>query len=185
MPSKNFDYSEYVGVGHNKPTDVPEITKLAEKQHAAQIKVDKIEAELKTANEELKELCEKLLPDAMDRAGLTTYGTTTGISVEVQEKIRASLAVENRPKGFAWLEENGFGGIIKSNVVVAFKRDELEEATELVDRIRSEEQRPANLDRKVEPATLTAFVKEQLEQGKELPLDIFGVFRQRIAKVEI
>jgi hypothetical protein len=32
--------------------------------------------------------------------------------------------------------------------------------------------------------TLDAFVRQQLENGDELPLELFGVFRQRFAKVK-
>lgn len=182
--SEVYDYSAFVGVGHNSGNELSEIAQLAESQHAAQVKVEKLETELEIAQKELRNISEKLLPDKMEALGLSDYSTTTGIHVVISEKIRASLAVENRPKGFAWLEENGFGGMIKTTVVSAFGRQQLEKASALADKLR-EEGYLTNMERKVEPATLTAFVKEQLTQGKELPLDVFGVFRQRIAKVEV
>lgn len=184
MTDAKYDYSAFVGVGHNSENELTELSKLAEAQHAAEVKVDRIEADLKIAQEELRVIAEKKIPEKMEALGLSTYSTNTGIHVKIAEKIRASLAVENRPKGYAWLEENGFGGMIKSQAVIAFKRDQLEEANEFVDALRKAG-KLANLERKVEPATLTAFVKEQLSQGKELPLEVFGVFRQRIAKVEV
>lgn len=176
------DYSAYIG--HNQFKDLPEIIQLAEAQHEAQKKVDRLESDLKTAKEELRHISEKRLPEVMDNLGLTTYSTKSGISVEVVEKIRASLPVENRSKAYAWLEDNNFGGMIKSSVIVSFKRDQLEEANKLVKELVSAH-RPASLERKVEAPTLTAFVKEQLSQGKDIPLDIFGVFRQRESVVEI
>lgn len=179
-----YDYSEYADVGHNHPDDLHELTKLAEAQRAAEASVEKLEEELKSAKEVLKNIAEKQLPQKMEEVGLTTFETSSGISVEISEKIRASLAPENRPKAYAWLEENGFGGMIKSNVVVNFGRNEITEAATLVEQLRLSN-RLANLERKVEPMTLTAFVSEQLTQGKDIPLDIFGVFRQRIAKIEV
>ncbi len=183
MSTSDYDYSAYAGTGHNSK-DFPEITKLAEAQHAAQVKVENLGNLLHEAKEELRDIAERKLPAKMDELGLSEYKTTSGVFVQVKEKIRASLAVENRPKGFAWLEENGFGGMIKSSVVVGFKRDQLPEANELVDSLRSEG-KLANLERKVEPATLTAFVKEQLMLGKDIPLEVFGVFRQRESIVEL
>ncbi len=180
-----FDYTDYVGVGHNSaPDDLLEITKLAEAQFEAQKKVDKLTEELKDATTALRNIAEKQLPEAMDALGVTIFTTTSGIAVKVSEKIRASLAPEHRPAGFAWLEENGYGAIIKSEVVVAFSRNEIEDAKQLVDALRVS-RRLANLERKVEPSTLTAFIKEQLAQGKDIPLNIFGVYRQRVAKVEV
>lgn len=178
------DYAEYARSGHNHQNNLLEISSLAQEQVEAEKQVEKLEAALKNAKEVLREISEKKIPEEMDRLGISTYSTPTGISVKVEEKIRASLAVENRQKGFVWLEENGYGGMIKSSVVVAFKRDELEYAEKLVEALREDEYL-VNLERKVEPMTLTAFIKEQLAQGKDIPLDIFGVFRQRVAKVEV
>lgn len=184
MADAKYDYSDYVGIGHNSENELSEVSLLAQAQHEAQIKVDRLEVELKEATEELRVIAEKKLPEKMELLGLSTFSTNTGLSIKVSEKIRASLAVENRPKGFAWLEEKGFGGMIKSQVVVAYKRDQLDVANKFVDELRSQG-KLANLERKVEPATLTAFIKEQLTKGEEVPLEIFGVFRQRIAKVEV
>lgn len=185
MITPNYDYSNFVGaIGHNSENELSEVSQLATQQFELEKKVERIENELEQAKKELAEVAEKKLPEKMELLGLSNFSTSGGIHVKISEKIRASLGVENRPKGHAWLEANGFGGMIKSSVVVAFKRDQLETANLLVDRLRTEGLL-TNLERKVEPATLTAFAKEQLSKGNELPLDIFGVFRQRIAKVEV
>lgn len=181
---KDYDYSAFVGVGHNSENELSEVAQLAEAQYAAECKVEEIESALDKAKEELRVIAEKKLPEKMELLGLTTFSTSNGVHVKISEKIRASLAVENRPKGFDWLEKNGFGGMIKSQVIIPYKRDQLEEANEFVDGLRKGG-KLANLERKVEPATLTAFVKEQLTKGEDLPLEVFGVFRQRIAKVEV
>lgn len=184
MTNDDFDYSAYVGLGHNSGENaLSELSQLAEDQHKAEIKVTRLEAELKIAQEELRQVAERALPEKMEELGLSEYKTTGGLTVEVSEKIRASLTVDNRQKGHYWLEKNKFGGLIKTNVVVSFSRGQLYEAQEFVARLRIEG-KLANLERKVEPSTLTAFVKEQLTQGKEIPLDVFGVFRQRVAKVK-
>lgn len=184
MSNPAEDYSAYASAGHNSNQDFPEITKLAEAQHHAELTVDGLEAQLKVAKETLRLIAEQKLPELMDSLGIATYSTKTGISVEIKENIRASLNVENRPRGYEWLEKNGFGGLIKSKVVVDFKRDEIDKANEFVEKLR-EENRIAALERKVEPMTLTAFIKEQLVGGKDVPLDIFGVYRQRVAKIEV
>lgn len=183
MTKKGEDYSAYMNLGHNSQADIPEITKLAEAQFAAQERVSKLEEELTEAKENLRNYSEKLLPEAMDKMGIDSYGTKTGIRVEVKEKIRGGLAVENRPKGHQWLEDNGFGALIESEVIISFTRKQLDEAHKLVEQLR-DEKKPAILERNVHHARLDGFIREQLAQGKELPLDIFTVFRQRIAKVE-
>lgn len=176
------DYSAY-GIGHNQ-SDLPEITKLAEQTFAAQQLVEQLEAQLKTAKEDYRKLSEQRLPEAMDSVGLTEYKTTSGISIEVEEKVRGRLTVEKRPAGYAWLESNGFGALVKSEVVVAFGRTHLEEAQQLVDALRASG-KVANLEKNVHHSTLDAFIREQLEAGKDIPLDIFSVDRNRVAKINI
>ncbi len=188
MPKKKEpvdDYSAYVGMGHNNPPqDMSEITKLAERQWEAQKKFDQLEKDLEAAKNELERLSEVLVPDKMEELGLEEITTSSGIMVSVSEKVRGGLLKENRPKGFAWLEENGHGAIIKSEVVVSFGRKELQDANKLVEELRKDK-KLASLEREVHHSTLDAFIREQLEKGKKIPLDIFSVMRQRISQVKI
>lgn len=182
--SKDEDYSGYVNPGHNRPQSIEEVTKLAEKQVEAQDKVEFLTGQLSEAKEELRKIAEEFLPEKMEELGLNTFSTSDGKHrVEIVEKVRGSLPVENRPKGMLWLEANGFSGMIKSKVIVEFPRDQLPEANKLVEELRLQD-KTAVVERKIEPQTLDAFIREQLSQGKEIPLNIFGVYRQRIAKVE-
>lgn len=184
MTNETEDFSQYVNVGHNSKAEISELTKLAERQHASEQKVKVLEDGLELAKEELKEISEEILPAKMEEYCLTTYGTKSGISVEIIDKITATILVENRTKAYDWLENNGFGNLIKSDVVVAFNRKQITEAKELVKKLR-EEGKVANLERNVHYQTLQAFVRERLKDGKEVPADIFSVYRQSIAKVEI
>lgn len=184
MTNPQEDYSAYLNIGHNRPDELAEVTKLANDQHIAETKVANLSHQLEQAEKELAQIAEHKLPELMDELGLTNFTTSNGIKVNIKEKVRASIAVENRPKAYSWLEDNNYAGMIKSNVVINFGRDELEEANKVVEAFRSQ-QRVAALERKIEPSTLTAFIKEQLTQGKDIPLDIFGVYRQRISKIDI
>ncbi len=179
------DYSAYIGIGHNSsPDELLEVTKLAEEQHAIQDKIAILENGLKLAQIELKNVAENRLPEAMEKLGLSTFTTASGISVEVNEKIRCSLPTENRPKGIAWLEEQKLDPIIKSEVVVAFGRNQLEEAKTLLAQLRADN-KIANLERTVHHSTLDSVLRERLANGQDVPQDIFGVYRQRVAKVEV
>lgn len=181
--SSDDDYSAYVGIGHNQPPgDLDEIKKLAQDQLLAKKEVERLEKELKEAEEKYKDISERRLPGKMDHLGIPAVTLPDGTTVEVEEKVRGGLIVENRPKGHKWLEEQGHGAILKTEVSIAFPKKKLEEAKKLVERLR-EEELPANLERSVHANTLDAFIREQLELGKDIPLDIFSVMRQRIATV--
>lgn len=180
-----FDYSAFVGVGHNNPpNEMEEVRKLAELQLATQKEVENLEIALKNAQERFKDISERKLPEKMESLNISAHTYTDGMVVEVEEKVKGGLLVENRPKGHAWIEEKGHGGLLKTEVVIPYPRKKLEEAKKLVEELR-EKQLPANLERTVHHQTLDAFIREQLELGKEIPLDIFSVYRQKSATVTI
>ena len=72
-----------------------------------------------------------------------------------------------------WLEDQGHGGLIKRTVSVAFNRDQENEAVKLMDELSSEFS-GVSQDHKVESATIRAFIREQLEEGVDFPMDMFG-----------
>jgi hypothetical protein len=141
------------------------------------------EAALKQAQERHRDICERQIPELMDEMGLVEFKNRNGLHVKIERKIRASIPAALRPAAYAWLENNGFGGMLKRTVSVAFNREEQDAARLLVGELEGKFA-GVKEDCKVEPSTLSAFVREQLEQGSELPLELFGVFEQRIAKVK-
>jgi hypothetical protein len=177
------DYSAFMG-GHNSQAAIEEITLLAQRQLGLELKVEQVEEQLKAAKNELREISEKILPEKMDQLGLPEFRTKDGIFVKIKEEIKASVSVERRNPVNDWLDKNGFGGLIKSEVVTAFGRDEIEEAKKLVDKLKAEG-KISELERTVNFQTLQFFVREQLAKGADLPLDLFGVQRMRISKIKV
>lgn len=179
------DYSAYANIGHNSdPDKLLTITKLAEEQFAAQQNVDSLTNSLKIATEELRKIAEQKLPEAMEEAGVNKFTTTKGIHIEVKEKVRASLPKEQQVTGYDWMEKNGLGAAIESEVIVSFQRDEIDEAKEFV-RFLRDQNRIANFERSVHHSRLNSILCERLANGEDVPLEIFSVYRQRVAKVEI
>lgn len=181
--NNEYDYSAFIGHNSQGQGDIAELNKLVELQHQAEIKVETLEAELKTAKEDLRQIAEKKLPEKMEELGTNSYSTSTGIAVEIKEKIRGSLPKENQGKGYEWLEKSGFGGLIEGQVIVPFGRNEVEAANKFVAELL-DKGLVAGFERNVHHSRLDAFIREQLAQGKEVPLEIFNVFRQRIAIVK-
>lgn len=176
-------YEDYVNDGTAAVVDLSQLHELAEKQIAAEAEVARAEAELQKAKDVLKDLCEFKVPELMDSIGLEEFKTRTGVRIKVEEKIRASIPKARTLEAFAWLRENNHAALIKRFVKVEFGKGEDEKADELLKELAklgfSGEQ-----DASVHAQTLAAFVRERLKDGKELPLDLFGVYRQRVSKVE-
>lgn len=170
--------------------DVPQkssytLTEIQEKIQEAQTLTTQIQ-ELEGRTDELVKKFDKLvgvtIPEMMEASGMDEIKMADGSKVTIKSDVKASISTERKPAAFDWLEQNGFGGLIKSDISVEFSREELEAANELVDEL-TEKGHNALLNRNVHAATLKSFVKEQLEAGTNIPVDLFGVFEYKVAKI--
>jgi hypothetical protein len=103
--------------------------------------------------------------------------------VELTEVIRASVSPERMPAAVAWARETGNGSIVKRQVSAEFGKGEDERAEDLIKRLTAEEMN-LNDESSVHPSTLSAFVKTKLAEGVEIPIDVFGIFKQKVAKIK-
>jgi len=184
-----FDYSDYQA--EPEVDDLKKLSTLAARQVSLEAQVIKAEEDLRKAKENLRQVNEIELPEVMDRLKLEQFKTVDGLEIEVSEKVRASIAKKNQARGFAWLRENGHDAIIKRLVKVQFGKGEEAQADalkHLLDDPKTVERLGGVLnltdESSVHAGTLSSLVKKLLEEGEEVPLDILGVFRQRVTKVK-
>ncbi len=162
------------------------VARLARLQVELENEVDKLEGQLKSKKIELQRVAEQDLPEAMDKIGMKKFELTDGTKIDISTFYNASIPAERKPEAFAWLDENGHGGLIKTEVEVKFERGELEIAKEFMTFIRGFNQlsNEPELLQNVHFQTLRGFVREQVESGATLPQDLFGVFIGRKAKIK-
>jgi hypothetical protein len=123
------------------------------------------------------------LPDVMQEIGLTNFTLADGSKLEIKATYGARIPVEHREAAFAWLQEKGYDDIIKNMVSVPFGRGEDSSATEFMELAQKSGYLP-DQKKEVHPQTLKAFVKEQLEKGTPVPMDLFGVFTGHRATIK-
>jgi hypothetical protein len=150
-------------------SDLQRALKLAELLLAARKHLEAVEAQLKTAKEDVRRLEQEDLPELMQELGLETFKLTTGETIEVKQDIECGISEERRARAHAWLTDNGFGGLIKTEVVAKFGRDERDAAVAAAEKIGGE------MVERVHPSTLKSFVKEQMEAGRAIPFDLFAI----------
>lgn len=162
------------------------IARLASKQATLAEEISVLEAAVKEKKKELQRVEEQDLPEAMDAIGMSEFTLTDGTKISIKTFYNASIPGERKEEAFTWLDENGHGGIIKTDVSVAFGRGELEIARAFVEFARgfNEAAIDPELEQGVHWQTLRSFVKEQIEGGSALPLDLFGVFVGRKAHLK-
>jgi hypothetical protein len=177
-------FDEPNGQDEAPPATLERLTALAAEARDLE---DQINADT-VALEELKgkhdKITKRFIPTIMEELALEKFTMSDGAEISIKESIAASISAENKPAAFAWLAERNFDGIIKTKVQSEFGKGEIEKARELVARI-NEAGFDASLDQNVHPMTLKSFVKERLEAGDSIPLDVFGVFESKEAKIKL
>lgn len=156
---------------------------LVERAEFLSDKIAQLEAEEETLKKELRELTCTTIPALMDtELCLEEVKTPDGVRVQIKEDVESNISQERKTAALTWLEVNGHAALIKRNITVAFNREQSEEASKLVQEL-AKTYPGVDLDSKVHPSTLKSWVKAMLEEGKPFPLDLFGVFRRRTAKI--
>ncbi|MBB76547.1 MAG: hypothetical protein CMJ75_18740 [Planctomycetaceae bacterium] len=182
--SETYDYGTDAAEQTSDVT-LEDLQGLAKNFLEARALVAKKEEELKEAQAQERNLAEHQIPEAMEALGLSEFKTKTGFLFKLEEKIRASIPKKFSAQAFSWLEENGFGGLVKRKFVIAFGKDDEAWANRFAgDLKRRKRPLDAKQEKAVHPQSLAKFVREQLEEGESIPLELFGVYRQNVVKVE-
>ena len=138
-----------------------------------QVKTD--EELLKDKKKELERLSGEVIPTLLSELGISSLKLADGSAVDVKPYYAANISLKNRDEAYNWLRSNGLGDIIKNEITVSFGRDEDNKATTYVNLAKGQGYQPTQ-KLKVEPMTLKALVRERIENGKDMPTDIFNVF---------
>ena len=166
-----------------KAEDLSNISDLGRQLAQLEEKIRVEEEHLKSLKEDYRKISEDLLPNKLREMGVSEFKLADGTSMSIQQYYSARITPENRDVCFHWLENNGLGDIIKNTVSANFGRGEDEAAQELMTKL--ERDGHTLVQKKwVEPMTLKAVVREQVEKGNDLPLDTFNVYIGQKIKVK-
>lgn len=154
--------------------EIKTISDLALKQLELEEKIETFTNAMELAKEELRNVVEFLLPNAMLAVGVKEIKLANGRKVIIKDDVYASMKKDSVAGAIRWLDENGLGGIVKSQVEVSFGRGEFERSKELVEFCKAHGFNASEKET-VHPQTLKATVKEQLAQGVQFPDEFFSV----------
>ncbi len=185
----------------NNPPPPPSEDKLmvlralvSETRDLEQHKAD-LEEQLKAVNEQLtgnEGMYFNKLPALMTEIGLTVItleadGNNPAVEAKAGPFYAANIAAgwpeEKRKTAFDWLDSNGHGDLIKTEVTVAFPRDERKAALKFAK--VANQYGAASMKEAVPWNTLTSWLREQVEEyGNMPPLDIIGGTVSRSVKLK-
>jgi hypothetical protein len=184
QPPINYFEDEGEQKPPHEPATLERIVKLADESKELQRQIEDATVALAKLQADYDRIINGLLPGVMEELGLEEFKMQDGRKVEIKSDIKCSITEERKPAAWAWLEETQNDGIIKTAVSAAFGRGEMDEAKKAQAALEAIGVL-ASIDRSVHPSTLKSFVKEQLEKGTNIPLDTFGVFDRKIAKITL
>lgn len=179
MPS----YRQYTKDQTLDPKKLADLSSLAADLFEAQREVEELETQLANAKEKVRVLGEVTIPELMAEVGVEQLKTSSGITVKVASRVRASIPADMREAAYDWLDSHGHGGMVRREVKVGFRKEQEELASELLDELRPRFP-DARWDRNVHHSTLAAWVRNMLKEGKEVPQGLFSLYEQRITKLE-
>ena len=158
-------------------TGLESVAELLREQLRLESVIENTEEQLKGYKEHLRKLSGEVIPSKMAELGMTSTTMYDGSKVDVVEDIYVSIPkdAEKSTACYQWLTDNGLGDIIKNQVVLKFGRAEDEKADQIYSDLAS---KGLDADRniKVEPMTLKGFIREMIENGKDIPMETFGVY---------
>lgn len=162
------------------------LKQLADEYQDAEAAVAEAQEELSRREGVLNDLVENRIPSATE--GMEgKFDLGDGRTLELKEYTRASIAGEKAPPAIKWIDENGYGHIVKRQVIFEFDRDSMDEFKAFMDFIGSYV-KENNIVMKpkftVHPQTLISWLNEMLSNGEQFPKEVFGFYRQRRAKVK-
>lgn len=149
-----------------------------------ELAVEQMEADLKAAKNTLNAMKSKRIPDLMTELmpGMEKLNWN-GWEVTISDFISGSLPKEEdkREAALRWLEDNGAGGLIKTEIDIQFGRGE-KEAAEALFKSLSDSNLSPTMQTGVHAQTLAAFARERIKNGEDIDTDMLGLYTGRVAK---
>ena len=135
--------------------------------------------------EELKDIREKEIPDAMMSLNISKFVMDDGTEIAIKDELYASINESKRKEALEWLDNNGLGDIIKHDITISFARGEHEEAERIKGVLQDNGQDSYLEKATVHPQTLKATFKDLRNKGEEIPDGLFNWYETPLAKVKL
>ena len=173
MSNINFEDDQTKMLG--KTENIQSLADQVERLNTFQKEIETQEEALKQKKKDFEHLSAEVIPTMMAEMGLSHLKLMDGSSVDDKPNYSASITIANKDAAFQWLRDNNLGDIIKNEISVSFGRNEDNKAADYAS-LASERGYQPTQKLKVEPMTLKALVRERIENGKEMPTELFNVF---------
>ena len=155
---------------------------LVRRYNEKQQQIEETENYLKGLKEEKQRIAFEQIPMLMDEMGIERIDVD-GAIVKLKSFVSASIPADRKQEAFNWLREHGHEGIIKNEIVVSFGKGEDNVAGDVMYQLEEKGYHPEQKTH-IHSMTLKGFIREQVEKGNNIDLDLFGASVGRTAEVK-
>ena len=156
-------------------TNLKGVAQLAQKISHQEATVAELEAKLRQAKKDLYKMSDEELPNMLAEMGVSSFKLQDGSQVDIKKTYGASIPVDKREEAYSWLRQNGFGDMVKNIVSVNFGMGEDQQASDFKSKVEEQGLSPKQQE-SIPYNTLRAWVKEQTEEGRPFPMELFGAY---------
>ena len=174
-----FDASTLEGV---QAENGKQLSGLVRRLNEKQEQIDETEKYLKELKAEKQRIAFEHIPMLMDEMAIERIDVD-GLTVKLKPFVSASIPADRKQDAFNWLREHGLDDIIKNDIIVSFGRGQDNQAGDVMYDLEQKGFHPAQQTH-IHSMTLKAFVRERVEKGLPIDLDMFGAFVARTAEIK-
>ena len=162
--------------------DMKPLSSLVKDLDQLTIDINEKEEELKSLKLQKHKMSTEQIPAMMDEMCVQRLDVEN-LSVSLKPLINASIPPTRREEAYQWLRENDLDDIIKNDVIMSFGKGEDNMAGDIMYEL---EQRGMHPEKKthIHSMTLKAFIRERVEKGLPIDLDLFGAFVARTTDIK-
>ena len=142
-----------------------------------------LEEQLKKKKKDALFLSEETIPNLMTEAGVSALDFADGTSVKITPFYGARISKDRQEEAFKWLRDNNHADLIRNNVGVSFTAGDDAKAQHVLELLIKANYRPVQ-KQEVNAMQLKQFVREQIEEGKTIPSELFNVYVANRTKIK-
>jgi hypothetical protein len=170
----DVDFFEEVSTTTGADRFQAEITNLARELRGIEGEIATLQNQIKDLGRRKLDIESKQLPNLLQQAGVKEITTLEGLKVATKFVV-GSIPAESKQAAYDWLDSHGHADLIKRSLSLQFGKGDTKQAELAKEKLVELGFDPqSKLD--VHPQTFMAFAREQITNGKMLPLEQWGVW---------
>lgn len=181
---------DYSGEESATPEDaMKRLTGLVVQMGMLEVEVEDLEAKLAAKKSELAKYKESFVPELMQNIGLSEVKTKAGIRVVASEKLIGTFPKDERKRAqaFGYIRDTGNDGLLKREIVIRYGRESDQYAEQLMQALTDMgvgEHAEVENQISIHHQSMLGFLRRELEAGRPVPLEAFGVIQKTIAEIK-